>query len=166
MIFDQWENLSNLNFSAQWNEIISQVQKLRKDNLSEGRYELCHNAYLNVMTFYGKDENIYEAHKKFVDIHFVLEGSERIDIAFVSDIEKNKAYNPEDFYQEDKDIIFYTKKSEPHAIIYLDNTNFLLATPNDAHAPCLSGKLDQGNTAESKDKNLKAVLKIPVEYLN
>lgn len=176
MLFGKWETLLDLHFSKQWDDIIAQAQILRQEILrqesvrqevlaKEERYDLPHNAYLNLMSFCGKDNNVYEAHRKFVDIHFVLQGSERIDMAFVSDIEAHKAYNVDDVYQEDRDLIFYTKKYEPHALVYLDDTSFLLLTPKDAHAPCLCGKLDKGKNLQTREKNLKAVIKIPIEWV-
>lgn len=184
MIFDIWDNLSSLHFSPQWDAVIAQVQILRKENLSEGTHDLCHGAYLNVMSFYGKKNNVYEAHRKFVDIHFVIKGSERINIVFVSDIEKGQIYNEGDFYQEDKDIIFYTGKYAPSACICLDDTCFLLAMPNDAHAPCLSNEFGQNDQFKNGDvsginenfdrdenlvkgeKNLKGIVKIPIEWVH
>lgn len=165
MFFGKWETLPDLYLSSQWNEIISQVQILRQETLKEGRYDLCHNAYLNIMSFCGKDDNVYEAHKRFIDIHFVLKGSERIEVAFVSDIETDKAYNEGDVYQENKDVIFYTKTYEPCGLVYLDNTSFLLVTPKVAHAPCLCGKLDKGKALHKRDENLKGIIKIPVEWI-
>jgi len=188
MIFDKWDNLSSLHFSTQWDEIMSQVQILRQEELKEGRYELCHDAYLNIMSFHGKKESAYESHKKFVDVHFVIKGSERIDIVFVSDIEMEQTDSEACFYQEDKDVIFYTKKYAPRACVYLDDTNFLLAMPNDAHAPCLCSdfgqcakvktddtlnvnenfehnkNLEKGENLRKGEKNLKGIIKIPTEW--
>ncbi len=190
MIFDKWENLKNLRFSAQLTEIVLQVQDLRQKNLEEGKYDLCHGAFLSVMKFSGKSENVYEAHRKFVDIHFVIEGSERINVVFVSDIESEKAVlldgdivscpaqYVDNVYDEEKDLIFYTKKYAAQAHVYLDETSFLLVMPEDAHAPCLYGKqaceksddgacLEKASSQDRLDKNinLKGVVKIPVQCL-
>ena len=45
MIVDKWENLSNLHFSKQWDDIIHAVQVLRQEKLAEGTYDLCHNEF-------------------------------------------------------------------------------------------------------------------------
>ena len=172
MIFDKWENLSNLHFSEQWDAIISEVLPLRQKNLKEGRYDLCHGAYLNIMRFHGKAGNVYEAHRHFVDIHFVIKGGERIDIAFAADIENEKAYGSNNVYGEDRDVIFYTKTYAPHAHVHLDTTSFLLAMPSDAHAPCITssraeqdGRSEYDGKFEMKEENLKGIIKIPTQWI-
>lgn len=157
MICDKWEHLKLLHFSSEWDEIVQEVLTLRHDILntlfqddfnlfsasefvarfSVQKYLLSHNAFVNTMAFLPQVDNVYEAHKKFADIHFVLHGSESIEIASVSDILHHNAYNESDIYDEEKDAIFYTKPYPAWARVNLNSSNFLLALPEDAHATLL-----------------------------
>lgn len=188
MIFDKWENLQNFSFSQEWNDIINDVLNLRKEvldiafksdfeNLSarefldafqEKSYSLRHHAFLNTMAFFPKKENVYEAHRKFVDIHFVIHGQERIEIASTSDILAQKAYNTNDIYNSEKDFIFFTKPYAYQACALLDTSHFLLAMPEDAHATCLApwGTLQNtlGHNNDECGVTVKGIVKIPVEF--
>lgn len=189
MIFDKWENLQKYSFSPEWNTIIRELCVLRDelfntlfhndyntkasqdflDAFVEKSYPLPHNAFVNTMAFFPKEENTYEAHRKFVDIHFVIHGNERIDIASTTDIIAKKAYNDSDIYNQEKDFIFFTKPYKADACVYMDNSNFLLAMPEDAHATCL--KVQQFVIPEAVPKTfncnqvtVKGIVKIPVQY--
>lgn len=90
----------------------------------------------------------FEAHRKFIDVHFVLKGSERALIADPCDLTLTEEYIPE------RDIAFYT--GEPAKDITLLPGDFYVTFPWDAHAPDrLSHPGDDGLT--------KAVIKIAAE---
>ncbi len=71
------------------------------------------------------EECIYEAHKKYMDLHFILEGIEGIATADVSSLHVTTPYN------EEKDILFL--EGEEDGCYYLKPGQFMICWPNDAH---------------------------------
>lgn len=78
----------------------------------------------------------FEAHKKFIDIHFILSGSER---ALIADPANLDVIIP---YAEERDIAFYS--GETAKDILLREGDFYIAYPWDAHAPDLQTHLNDG----------------------
>ena len=70
-----------------------------------------------------------EYHKKYADIHIVLEGEEIIGYTSFEDCVETKAYNNE------KDIAFV--KGENQAEVLLNGKNFALFFPEEVHLPLL-----------------------------
>ena len=81
-----------------------------------------------VMTRENKDIES-EYHKKYADIHIVLEGEEIIGYTSFEDCVETKAYNSE------KDIAFV--KGENQAEVLLNGKNFALFFPEEVHLPLL-----------------------------
>ena len=71
-----------------------------------------------------------EYHKKYIDIHIVLEEEEIIGYAPFEDCIETQKYNIE------KDIAFMKGKNQ--AEFMLNGTNFLIVFPNEPHLPLLS----------------------------
>ena len=73
------------------------------------------------------DINNYEAHKKFIDVHFVLDGVEEMYVAPIDSFTVVKEYNP------DKDVMFgrcdYGQK------VILRKGDYCVTYPEDAHRP-------------------------------
>ena len=88
-------------------------------------------------------EKRLEAHKKYLDIHFVIDGAEMIGYADIDTV------TPETEYSEEKDVWFL--KGEQQKFV-LNEGDFCIVFPEDVHAP---------GTPVSKDGKLKkAVVKI------
>ena len=69
-----------------------------------------------------------EAHRKYIDIQFVVEGKELIGIGRADECKQIfTQYDPE------KDIIFYSDKPEKY--MKVKPGEFMIFFPNDAHAP-------------------------------
>ena len=47
-------------------------------NLSEGRYFFDKGIYCNVESYETKERHRFEAHKKYIDIQYIISGSEKI----------------------------------------------------------------------------------------
>lgn len=76
-------------------------------------------------------EALLEAHKNYLDIQLLLEGSERIGWKAMEDAEV-----VETPYDEEKDIVFYADKSDSY--IQLKPGQFAVIFPEDLHAPGVS----------------------------
>lgn len=91
------------------------------------------NLFMMIQTYTTKPlETAYcEAHKKYIDIQCMLEGSEWIGVAPLEDMngERVKDSRPEG------DIWFYDGDFMP---IYMKAGRFAMLYPNDAHAPAIA----------------------------
>lgn len=83
--------------------------------------------FVNPVCFTTKPESecLYEAHRRYADVHFIVEGCEKI---IVSDIDAVTVHTP---YSEEKDIGFYT--CEEGTACVLHPGDFLVCWPQDAH---------------------------------
>ena len=76
------------------------------------------------------NENGYEAHKKFIDIQYLLKGSEK---NCCQPIERLKVIKP---YKEEIDAAFY-EADIPAQELMLGDGFFAIYWPQDGHMPCL-----------------------------
>lgn len=91
---------------------------------------------------------LWEAHKKYVDLHYLLEGEEKIRVAFTSQSEAGE-YHEEDDYLE--------LNGKAWGDIYLKTGCALCLFPNDAHQ--VKVQLYEGQEISVT----KVVFKIPLE---
>ena len=73
-------------------------------------------------------EIVLEAHRDYLDIHYVIDGSESIGYADIDTLEATTDYNKEDDYQLLKGDMYN---------VYLKKGDFCIVFPEDAHAPAL-----------------------------
>ena len=121
----------------------------RKDlaSLAEGTYELDDNGLFATVSYYTtKDSALFEAHRKYIDIQYVAEGCERIDLA-AADAARREVVP----YDPAKDIEFFEAgDSRP---LNADPSRFFVFFPGEGHRPCMK----VGDNARVK----KIVVKIP-----
>jgi YhcH/YjgK/YiaL family protein len=77
------------------------------------------------------NENGYEAHRKYIDIQYLLKGAEK---NCCLPIERLKETKP---YKEDIDVAFYNAEIPTQELI-LGDGYFAIYWPQDGHMPCLS----------------------------
>ena len=84
-------------------------------------------AFVNPVCFTTKPESecLFEAHRRYADVHFILEGCEKIVVRDIHDVELHTPYS------EEKDIGFYT--SDEGTVCVLHPGDFLVCYPQDAH---------------------------------
>lgn len=83
--------------------------------------------YINRMTYSTAEAQtrIWEAHRRYIDIHVVLSGEENLHVSNLSRMTCETAYNPE------TDAALY--QGEPDAVVRLRPGDFLLCYPEDVH---------------------------------
>lgn len=108
-----------------------------------GKYPLAQGVFALVQRYAAKQEPFcrWEAHKKYIDIQYIVSGRETICTAYENEITLTVPYN------EEKDISFYEGEG---ARQQLKEGEFLILFPWDAHKPSIG----EGNVE-------KIVLKIP-----
>ena len=128
MIIDKLENISK--YSDIPSNIVEFVNNLSKD-INLGRVQLNESDYANVEMYETKfsQDAKFEAHKKYIDIQILLDGSERIYYTSLQGLNECEPYN------EVRDIVFYKNAIINADYVTLDGTNFAMIFPHEAHAP-------------------------------
>lgn len=136
----------NLRSPEDWEAALKFLTETDLKNLPKGRYELTENGeYANVQEYVPDSSEHFEAHKKYIDIQYVISGKEYIESLDVSDISPVIPYNTA------KDVRFYD--SNDYVRNLADNSIIFIFFPNDAHKP--------GINAGSQDTVKKVVIKVP-----
>ena len=88
-----------------------------------------------------------EAHRKFIDVQYVISGQEKMFASEISGLKESEIYD------EEKDVVFYEQKCGCELTV-LEN-NFTVFFPEDAHMPGL-------NVKDSSSFVKKVVVKVHV----
>jgi YhcH/YjgK/YiaL family protein len=118
--------------------------------LSDGKHDIGGGAYALVSTYQtaSPDEKKFEAHRKYIDLQYVVEGEEITHVAHVSTLTTAEGYD------ETRDVAFFHDPAS-HETIVLRAGSFAVFYPEDAHRP--------GMTAGGSPSTVrKVVVKIPV----
>ena len=106
-------------------------------SLEPGRHEIDGNdIFANVMatTTMAPQEKSYEAHRVYADIHYVIEGEERIGTAPVADAEALQEFD------EAADFCLYSYPDGDASWAVLHAGDFCVTPPADAHKPACCGE--------------------------
>ena len=82
--------------------------------------------YVNVISYETTtaENRFWEAHKKYLDVHLVLEGVEQIDLNFLHNMTLKEYVSEGDFQPMDGD---------SNSLVVLGENDFLICYPTDAH---------------------------------
>lgn len=133
--------------SENLDKAIDFILKLDSD-AETGRYEIDgDNVSASVSSLFTKelDNVIFEAHKKYIDLHYILKGSEVMGYAPLDDC------MPIDEYSEKNDCQFFDGEVN---LITVNEGDFYIVYPFDAHAP--------GYGCRGSEHYTKVVVKIKV----
>lgn len=150
MIFDTIKNKSNYSSNELLSKALDYLEKLTLATMPQSSVVLIKDVlFANPVVLNSKPENecIYEAHKKYIDLHYILEGVEGIATADTSSLKETIPYNSE------KDIAFYT--GEKDGQYFLKPGQFMVCWPTDAHKVAIM--------KDSPGTIKKIVVKIKVE---
>jgi len=116
--------------------------------VSPGRHELSGGSYAMVSEYETKaaEGALYEAHRRFVDVQFVVSGSERIGYAPLEALREAQPYDDE------RDVVKLEGEGDP---VLLTAGQFAVLWPGDGHMP--------GIHAGDRPAHVrKVVIKVPV----
>ncbi len=133
MIYDNISNIATYKgLSTDIYEGLKYLQQLNPD-IAVGTYQITPRVKAIVSEYETKRENEYgfEAHRKNIDIQFLLKGSERIACLPIEKLKETQAYSDE------KDAAFYTSAAKPIEMT-IGNGYFAIVFPQDGHMPQLS----------------------------
>ena len=94
------------------------------------------------------NKKLFEAHRKYIDLHYIFEGTEQFGYANVQTLKPVTEYSEADDY-----ILLEGEVNR----ITLREGDFVIAFPEDAHIPALK--------YQNSEKVKRAVVKIPMQIL-
>jgi biofilm protein TabA len=108
----------------------------RGAKLANGRYEIDGTRVYALVQSYetlpAGDASKYEAHRLYLDIQFIVEGSEAMGWTPLENMRVTQDYNP------DKDVILGTCPLAQATLVRVDAGQAAIFFPSDAHAPKLA----------------------------
>lgn len=128
MIFDTLDNVNNYEGLGRVYTALKFLSETDFSKIDLGRYELDGDNIFYMVQSYNTDpdKTISEAHKKYIDIQYMVEGEEIIGVA---DISSEKELTEA---KEENDVWFYNCKTEP---LTLSAGKYMVLYPNDLHCP-------------------------------
>ncbi len=141
----------NLAFS--YIEKLQDITSLEYKNLKDIELDVCNKIVLNENCFVleqsyiskNKEDCFFESHKKYIDIQYIFEGEEIMEVENIENLNVSKKYD------EDLDYAKYFQNKNSSSLKIKQN-ELAIFYPNDAHMPCI--KIDENK------KVIKAVFKI------
>lgn len=152
MLLDTLENAGLYTGVPGLCEALGFLRTLAPGQLPEGRVELAEGRlFANPVRLTTKPESecLFEAHRRYLDVHYIVSGVEGIAVRPVSELIPTGPFDAE------KDIGFYSGAAT--ASCWLHPGQFLVCWPGDAHQVC------RMQTAPAPVE--KVVVKIPVDYV-
>lgn len=108
------------------------LKSVNLKNINDGKYLIDgEDIYANVQSYETKDNAPYEAHRKYIDIQYMISGCEKVGVAEYTDCSVSEGYNPE------KDVEFLIC-NVCDSFEVLEEGSFLIFYPQDAHQPSLN----------------------------
>ena len=89
-------------------------------------YAKNHDLFVNIVEYETTtpENRFWEAHRQYLDLHFMLRGPEQIDVNFIDNMEQKEFVEKDDFLP---------LEGEPNSHVVLNEGDFLLCYPADAH---------------------------------
>lgn len=118
--------------SGLWEKVFEFLVEQDLETLEPGKYDLAGDSLFAKVDRYvtkNEEEALFEAHRKYIDLQYIIEGEERIGVSEL------KGYEVVEPYDEERDIAFYTLPQNNYRVA--DNERFFIFFPTDAHRPCV-----------------------------
>ena len=158
-IFSHWQTVKEQLNNPIFDAAFTYIEKLQditskeyKSLLNIGlddcnKIVLNENCFLLEQAYISKDKAdcFFESHKKYIDIQYIFEGIEIMEVTTLDNL------NVTTEYKEDLDYAKYAQTKNSSSLIIKQN-ELAIFYPNDAHMPCI--KVDDNK------KVIKAVFKI------
>jgi YhcH/YjgK/YiaL family protein len=128
------------------------LEYLKDSNLIEleaGKYQIEGDEIFALVSEYdtkAMEGVLWEAHKRYIDIQYIIKGSEKIGYTNVENLKTTVEYD------ESKDILFGTAKGD---FVTLQQGMFMILAPQDGHMPTIC--------CEKPEYVKKAVIKVLAE---
>ncbi|GHH97772.1 YhcH/YjgK/YiaL family protein [Neobacillus kokaensis] len=133
--------------NKKFDQVFAYIQQTDFETLEPGTYELDgKELFFNLFEYETKseEERIWESHKKYVDIHLILEGQEFIGYELFDRMSMKEAYHEDDDY--------YLMDGPLQSMNKLEKGDFAIYYPQDVHKT--------GIMVNGPEKVRKAVFKV------
>lgn len=143
--------ISYFRHSERWDKAFTFLRSNDLNSLEIKRYDIDgDNLFATVSEYITRDEEEvnFEAHRKYIDIQYIISGSEKMSVAPLES--RNEVLSP---YDDSKDIEFMTVNESSDHIATPEK--FFIFFPDDAHRPTV--KVNENSPVK------KIVLKVGVE---
>lgn len=134
MIFDKIENHTNYKGISKGLDIaFDYLTKTDLLSLEKGKHIIQGDEIFAVCMEYetkSEDLSINEAHKKYIDVQYVISGAEKMFSSEIGELKISKDYD------EEKDVLFYEKSKDCEMLA--KPGYFAVFFPEDAHMPGLN----------------------------
>ena len=129
MIYDLYQNKGIYTaMGKSFEEAFAFIARAEKENLEPGKYEVDGDRiYAAISEYDTKTEFVFEAHKKYMDVQYVVDGHEEIYVNNIENCVVKSEYNAE------KDCGFFEGKAK--TVVDMPKGAFCVLFPDDAHAP-------------------------------
>ena len=132
MIIDNKKNIGKYTgISERMNKAFKYLSDTDLFTIKPGKYEIDgDNIYMMIQEYNSKplSEGKWEAHKKYIDIQYMISGTERMGYAFADKLKTDKEY-------DDKgDFMLFTGSGD---MLVCPPGTFMIFFPDDAHMPCI-----------------------------
>lgn len=116
-------------------------------DMMDGRYDISDGMFALIMSGETTSikEGLFEAHEKYIDLQYIIEGNELLETDNVNTLTLKTPYD------EKKDASYYEGTGQ---VIHIRKEMFYIMFPNDAHKGC--------RHIDKPTKYKKLVIKIPV----
>jgi len=128
MIFDHIENIENYKDFSRIYEALRFLSALTEEDFPSATVHIDgDDIFANPSIFCSKPikDCVYEGHRKYIDIHYIVSGVEGISTANVKNLKVSKDYV--------EDILFFESDGEVDTTCWLTPGCFMVCFPNDAH---------------------------------
>ena len=149
MIFGNIQNLRE--YLCMEDGIFECFNYAKENNLSaydRGCHEIdAKRLFVNIMEYetVKPEDRFWEAHREYLDVHLMLEGTERIDLNFIQNMDVKEYAAKDDFLSMD---------GEKNASVILKPGDFLVCYPTDAHRTAVA--------ADKQENIKKAIFKVKI----
>lgn len=128
MIFGNMQNMREYSFlETGLLECFAYAGTHNLAELKPGSYEIDgKRLFVNIVEYTTTipENRIWEAHRKYLDLHLMLNGTEQIDLNFISNMEQKDYVAADDFLP---------LEGEKNSSVILKSSDFLICYPNDGH---------------------------------
>ena len=113
-------------------EAIKFISTLIHDNLRCGKYVVNDKFFYLVQEYQTKkpEEGRHEGHKKYVDVQYMVEGTECIEVTATAFMQVDEPYDPE------TDVVFFKEPKQAKSVV-LTPGKYEVFYPRDSHKPGL-----------------------------
>ena len=115
-----------------WEAVVAFLKEKDLKALPLGRNEIGEGAFVNVAEYETKLQNVYELHRRYIDVQLLARGEELVFVA-----PKEDAREPQGEFNEEGDFILYADADNARCVV-VSPESFQLFYPSDAHKPCMA----------------------------